>query len=175
MCIRDRRRAHPSGASGINFEAVPGQAQLKLRTPEAIVHVRQFRLRAQIRKSRSRQEPQGRTRPKCQPGPPWLSLRQSALASSETKLLECGGQLGMPFKFRNHHSVASPAFYTSGATLAEGCPKSAGSMGVSLLHGALGHKSPESVETRGATEEVSTESPGLFSMRVLAEACAPSD
>eukprot|EP00969_Alexandrium_andersonii_P151698 6707775-Alexandrium_andersonii.AAC.1 len=37
------RRTHPSGASGINFEADPGPVQFKLRTPEAIVHVRQFK------------------------------------------------------------------------------------------------------------------------------------
>eukprot|EP00969_Alexandrium_andersonii_P058348 2569708-Alexandrium_andersonii.AAC.1 len=40
MCIRDRRT--PSGAPGINFEAAPGPTPLKLRTPEAIVYVRQF-------------------------------------------------------------------------------------------------------------------------------------
>eukprot|EP00969_Alexandrium_andersonii_P365731 15466894-Alexandrium_andersonii.AAC.1 len=31
------RRAHPSGASGTNFEAVPGPTQCKLRAPEAIL------------------------------------------------------------------------------------------------------------------------------------------
>eukprot|EP00969_Alexandrium_andersonii_P241627 10669401-Alexandrium_andersonii.AAC.1 len=30
---------HPSGASGTNFEVVPGPAQFKLRTPEASLHV----------------------------------------------------------------------------------------------------------------------------------------
>eukprot|EP00969_Alexandrium_andersonii_P309248 13666070-Alexandrium_andersonii.AAC.1 len=30
---------HPSGASGINFEAVPGPAKLKLRPPQATSHV----------------------------------------------------------------------------------------------------------------------------------------
>eukprot|EP00969_Alexandrium_andersonii_P247611 10941350-Alexandrium_andersonii.AAC.1 len=29
---------HPSGASGINFEAVPGPAQFQVRTPEAILY-----------------------------------------------------------------------------------------------------------------------------------------
>eukprot|EP00969_Alexandrium_andersonii_P037324 1635745-Alexandrium_andersonii.AAC.2 len=34
-----RRRTHPSGASGTNFDAGPGPAQFKLRTPpEAILH-----------------------------------------------------------------------------------------------------------------------------------------
>eukprot|EP00969_Alexandrium_andersonii_P285853 12638269-Alexandrium_andersonii.AAC.1 len=33
---------HPSGASGIDVEATPGPAQ---RTPDAILHVRQFQLR----------------------------------------------------------------------------------------------------------------------------------
>eukprot|EP00969_Alexandrium_andersonii_P353146 15439225-Alexandrium_andersonii.AAC.1 len=32
------RRAHPSRASGANLEAVPGPAQFKLRSPEAILH-----------------------------------------------------------------------------------------------------------------------------------------
>eukprot|EP00969_Alexandrium_andersonii_P035576 1558640-Alexandrium_andersonii.AAC.1 len=36
---------HPSGASGTNFEAVPGLAQFKLRTPQTMLHVRQFKLR----------------------------------------------------------------------------------------------------------------------------------
>eukprot|EP00969_Alexandrium_andersonii_P115779 5120460-Alexandrium_andersonii.AAC.1 len=39
MCIRDRCRAHPSGASGANFEFVPGPAQFKLRAPEAILRL----------------------------------------------------------------------------------------------------------------------------------------
>eukprot|EP00969_Alexandrium_andersonii_P245534 10850761-Alexandrium_andersonii.AAC.1 len=30
---------HPSGALGINFEAVLGPAQFHVRTPEAILHV----------------------------------------------------------------------------------------------------------------------------------------
>eukprot|EP00969_Alexandrium_andersonii_P263008 11626319-Alexandrium_andersonii.AAC.1 len=30
---------HPSGDSGINVEAVPGPAQFKLRTPQALSHV----------------------------------------------------------------------------------------------------------------------------------------
>eukprot|EP00969_Alexandrium_andersonii_P183566 8111280-Alexandrium_andersonii.AAC.1 len=34
-----RRGAHPSGASGTNFEAAPGPAQFQVRTPEASVHV----------------------------------------------------------------------------------------------------------------------------------------
>eukprot|EP00969_Alexandrium_andersonii_P315144 13921825-Alexandrium_andersonii.AAC.1 len=32
-----RHRAHPSGASGINVEAVPGPAELKLRPLEAVL------------------------------------------------------------------------------------------------------------------------------------------
>eukprot|EP00969_Alexandrium_andersonii_P205394 9075247-Alexandrium_andersonii.AAC.1 len=37
MCIRDSSaQAHPSGASGINFEVVSGAAQLKLRAHGAI-------------------------------------------------------------------------------------------------------------------------------------------
>eukprot|EP00969_Alexandrium_andersonii_P110356 4869571-Alexandrium_andersonii.AAC.1 len=34
-----RRRMDQSGASGANFEAAPGPAQLKCRTPEASLHV----------------------------------------------------------------------------------------------------------------------------------------
>eukprot|EP00969_Alexandrium_andersonii_P154370 6823757-Alexandrium_andersonii.AAC.1 len=44
MCIRDRirtlrekrRRTQPSGASGTNFDAVPGPAQFQVRMPEAM-------------------------------------------------------------------------------------------------------------------------------------------
>eukprot|EP00969_Alexandrium_andersonii_P195951 8656994-Alexandrium_andersonii.AAC.1 len=44
--LRERpRRTQPSGASGINAEAVSGPAQLSLRTPEAVLHARQFKLR----------------------------------------------------------------------------------------------------------------------------------
>eukprot|EP00969_Alexandrium_andersonii_P345834 15286602-Alexandrium_andersonii.AAC.1 len=31
------RRMHPSGASGIIFEAVPGPVQFKVRTPDALL------------------------------------------------------------------------------------------------------------------------------------------
>eukprot|EP00969_Alexandrium_andersonii_P212004 9362905-Alexandrium_andersonii.AAC.1 len=34
------RRTHPSGASGTNFGAVPGPAQFKLRTPDAVLRIR---------------------------------------------------------------------------------------------------------------------------------------
>eukprot|EP00969_Alexandrium_andersonii_P304084 13441952-Alexandrium_andersonii.AAC.1 len=33
------RRTHPSRAPGASFEAVPGPAQFKVRTPEAMLHV----------------------------------------------------------------------------------------------------------------------------------------
>eukprot|EP00969_Alexandrium_andersonii_P087947 3879821-Alexandrium_andersonii.AAC.1 len=33
----ERRRAHPSGASGPNPEAIPEPAQFKLRVPEAML------------------------------------------------------------------------------------------------------------------------------------------
>eukprot|EP00969_Alexandrium_andersonii_P128321 5670301-Alexandrium_andersonii.AAC.1 len=36
---KKRCRTHPSGASGINFEVVPGSAQFQFRTPEAMLHV----------------------------------------------------------------------------------------------------------------------------------------
>eukprot|EP00969_Alexandrium_andersonii_P004226 182832-Alexandrium_andersonii.AAC.1 len=35
----NRRRAHPSRASGMNCEAIPGPAQFKLRTHQAMAHV----------------------------------------------------------------------------------------------------------------------------------------
>eukprot|EP00969_Alexandrium_andersonii_P353240 15439408-Alexandrium_andersonii.AAC.1 len=43
---RKWRRARPSGAPGIDFQAIPGPDQFKLRLLAAIVHVRQFKFRA---------------------------------------------------------------------------------------------------------------------------------
>eukprot|EP00969_Alexandrium_andersonii_P349233 15430583-Alexandrium_andersonii.AAC.1 len=33
-------RTHPSGASGIKYEAIPGTAHVQLRTPQAMLHFR---------------------------------------------------------------------------------------------------------------------------------------
>eukprot|EP00969_Alexandrium_andersonii_P042635 1870576-Alexandrium_andersonii.AAC.1 len=43
-----RRRMHPSVGVGINVEAVPGLAQLKLRMREAILHSQHCKLRALV-------------------------------------------------------------------------------------------------------------------------------
>eukprot|EP00969_Alexandrium_andersonii_P293696 12980983-Alexandrium_andersonii.AAC.1 len=42
---KNRRRAHPSGALRVKFEAVPGLAQFQVRVPEADLHVLQGGLR----------------------------------------------------------------------------------------------------------------------------------
>eukprot|EP00969_Alexandrium_andersonii_P263608 11651133-Alexandrium_andersonii.AAC.1 len=45
ICAEKRRRAHHSGASGSNSEAVLGPALFRFRTPEAILQFRHCRLR----------------------------------------------------------------------------------------------------------------------------------